>query len=87
MSYTSAVYSYPDSKVHGANMGPSGADRTQVGPMLASWTLISGYLELDFRFQELSFDVTIYILETIHQHIFARIILFDPVTESNGEHR
>ena len=33
---------YPDSKFHGANMGPSGADRTQVGPMLASWTLLSG---------------------------------------------
>ena len=32
----------PDSKVHGANMGPSGADRTQVGPMLAPWTLLSG---------------------------------------------
>ena len=25
----------PDSKVHGTNMGPSGADRTQVGPLLA----------------------------------------------------
>ena len=24
--------------------GPSGADRTQVGPMLAPWTLLSGYL-------------------------------------------
>ena len=33
----------PDSKVHGANMGPIWADRTQVGPMLASWTLLSGY--------------------------------------------
>ena len=33
---------HPDSKVHGANMGPSGADRTQVGPMLAPWTLLSG---------------------------------------------
>ena len=32
----------PDSKVHGANMGPSWADRTQVGPMLALWTLPSG---------------------------------------------
>ena len=30
----------PDSKVHGANMGPSGADRTQVGPKLAPWTLL-----------------------------------------------
>ena len=43
---------FPDSKVYGANMGPtwgpSGADRTQVGPMLASWTLLSGlsYSEL-----------------------------------------
>ena len=32
----------PDSKVHGANMGPSEADRTQVGPMLAPWILLSG---------------------------------------------
>ena len=37
---------YLDSKVHGANMGPSGADRTQVGPMLAPWTLQSGYLSI-----------------------------------------
>ena len=28
----------PDGKVHGAKMGPSGADRTQVGPMLAPLT-------------------------------------------------
>ena len=34
---------YPDSKVHGANMGPAGADRTQVGPMLVPWNLLSGY--------------------------------------------
>ena len=38
----------PDSKVHGANMGPiwgpSGADRTQVGPMLAPWAFLSGYV-------------------------------------------
>ena len=34
---------HPDSKVHGANIwGPSGADRTKVGPMLAPWTLLSG---------------------------------------------
>ena len=31
----------PDSKVHGANMGP-GDNRTQVGPMLGPWTLLSG---------------------------------------------
>ena len=34
---------YPDNNVHGANMGPSGADRTQMGPMLAPWTLLSGH--------------------------------------------
>ena len=33
----------PDSKVHEANWGPSEADRTQVGPMLAPWTLLSGF--------------------------------------------
>ena len=32
----------PDSKVHGANMYPSGADRTQVDLMLAPWILLSG---------------------------------------------
>ena len=32
---------YPDSKVHGTNMGPSGADRTQVAPMnFAIWVII-----------------------------------------------
>ena len=33
---------HPDSKVHGANMGPSGADRTQVGHMLDPWTRLFG---------------------------------------------
>ena len=32
---------YPDSKVHGASMG---SDRTQVGPMLVTRTLLSGYM-------------------------------------------
>ena len=35
---------YPDSKVHGANMGPPGSCRPQMGPMLAPWTLLSVYL-------------------------------------------
>ena len=30
----------------GPKWGPSGADRTQVGPMLASWTLLSGIMSL-----------------------------------------
>ena len=37
------LISCPDSKVHGANMGLIWADRTQVGPMLAPWTLLSGW--------------------------------------------
>ena len=32
----------PDSKVHGANIGPIWANRTQVGPMLAPWTCYLG---------------------------------------------
>ena len=36
------VFNDPDSKVYGARMGASGADRTQVGPMLAPWTMLSG---------------------------------------------
>ena len=34
----------PDSKLHGANMGPPGACRPQVGPMLAPWALLSGWM-------------------------------------------
>ena len=30
----------------GPTWGPSGADRTQVGPILAPWTLLSGYIRL-----------------------------------------
>ena len=33
---------YPDSKVHGANMGPTWVLSTPDGPMLAPWTLLSG---------------------------------------------
>ena len=39
----------PDSKVHGANMGPTwviGSCRPQTGPMLAPWTLLSGKLTI-----------------------------------------
>ena len=33
----------------GSTRGPSGADRTQVGPMLAPWTLLSGLLNIGHR--------------------------------------
>ena len=35
----------------GPAWGPSGADRTQVGPMLAPWTLLSGYHSTSSAFQ------------------------------------
>ena len=35
---------YPNSMVPRAYMGPPGGDRTQVGPMLALWTLLSWYI-------------------------------------------
>ena len=31
--------------------GPSGADRTQVGPMLAPWTFLSGHLSLSLSYK------------------------------------
>ena len=43
------IIAVPESKVHGANMGPSGADRTQVEPMLAPWTLSSGVCNISSR--------------------------------------
>ena len=38
------AYHIPDSKVHGPTWGPPGADGTQVGPMVAPWFLLTGYL-------------------------------------------
>ena len=38
----------------GPTWGPSGADRTQVGPMLASWTLLSGKGYLNHQSLELA---------------------------------
>ena len=37
----------------GPTWGPPGADRTQVGPMLAPWTLLSRYRCLSARLQQL----------------------------------
>ena len=36
------VYPFLIAKFMGPTWGPSGANRTQVGPMLAPWTLLSG---------------------------------------------
>ena len=53
---TGPVYIWDDSYFYtliarflGPTWGPSGADRTQVGPMLAPWTLLSGYTFIRFQ--------------------------------------
>ena len=38
-----AILSSPIARLMGPTWGPSGGDRTQVGPMLAPWTLLSGF--------------------------------------------
>ena len=44
-------------RLMGPTWDPSGADRTQVGPMLAPWTLLSGIfcVSAEMRFDEKSF--------------------------------
>ena len=39
------ITTYPDSKVHGVNMGPICGRQDPSGPMLAPWTLLSGYMQ------------------------------------------
>ena len=39
---TTQVFCIPDSKVHRGNMGPTRVSRPQMGPMFATWTLLSG---------------------------------------------
>ena len=41
-TFACRCWTAPDSKVHGQIWSPSGADKTQVGTMLAPWTLLSG---------------------------------------------
>ena len=41
--YQSSMSLHPDSKVHGANMGPTWVLSVPDGPMLAPWTLLSGW--------------------------------------------
>ena len=45
----------------GPTWGPSGADRTQVGPMLASWTLLSGMFYMKLHCMKLRFLHSFYI--------------------------
>ena len=45
-SHDIIICNFPDSKVHGANMGPTWALSAPAGPMLAPWTLLSGFLPM-----------------------------------------
>ena len=47
-SHTANVHIALISRFMGPTWGPSGADRTQVGPMLVPWTLLSGSILLFF---------------------------------------
>ena len=48
----------PDSKVHRANTSPSGAYRTQVGPMAdPHWTLLPGCVYIVFQVQPMLFKL------------------------------
>ena len=42
-------------RLMGLTWGPSGADRTQVGPMLAPWTLLSGRTDVSHEYSTLSY--------------------------------
>ena len=47
----------------GPTWGPSGADRTQAGPMLSPWTLLSGMLTAQFKtWVESGFVITCWIM-------------------------
>ena len=43
MIHWDLLYTYPGSKVHWPTWGQPVDDRTHMGPMLAPWTLLSGY--------------------------------------------
>ena len=71
---------YPDSKVYGANAGPSGADRAKMGAMLAPWTLPSGYgtkdhiIDLKFRWQTFLLTGSWEMIQYINARIWILII-------------
>ena len=58
----------------GPTWGPSGADRTQVGPMWAPWTLLSGYIHVilpplqDYRNMMISWHETHYVITYRNQN-------------------
>ena len=73
----------------GPTWGPPGADRTQVGPMLAPWTLLSGLLSIRGNYHELGSDQTTYSLwpryvtAYIYDYVLYRNVITLPCTACN----
>ena len=68
---------FPDSKVHGANMGPTWALSAPDGPMLAQWTLLSGllptlYLDLVHRLT----SILAWISKHMSRKVWVEIIIY-----------
>ena len=71
---TIGVKPTPIARCLGSTWGPSGADRTQVGPMLAPWTLLSGY---DCHWRNATLDLLLfYICGYIHAYVYLIVTMY-----------
>ena len=59
----------------GPTWGPSGADRTQVGPMLAPWTLLSGVHKLWIM-------ISLYLM--VLEHHYSDVIMYAMASQNTG---
>ena len=66
------VLEHKQTQLMGPTWGPSGADRTQVGPMLATWTLLLGLLHKD----RISFPKCLQLIRDSEWSIAAQMIFF-----------
>ena len=64
-------YHIPDSKVHGANVGPIWGRQDPGGPMLAAWTLLPGMVLLVF-------------VTDFCQHFFSGELISKTTSENDG---
>ena len=67
-------------RMRGPTLGPSGADRTQVGPMLAPWTLLSGNIRSNHRneiIMSLPKQVWGWLKEYIYIYIYTYIYIYN----------
>ena len=63
------MYVIPDSKVMRPTWGQSEADRTQVGPMLAPWTSLSGMVHIHRAKLRLNTIVYVYVTSCMPSHV------------------